>query len=88
MNNQYELMKRHFPALLRKYRMAAGLTQREVSEKAEMSSSHYSKLERGKRWPRTMLQFFLLADALGVTATTLIEALDEEIKKEKARPQK
>jgi len=85
MNNQYELMKRHFPAVLRKYRMALGLTQREVSEKARMSRSHYSKLEMGKRWPRTMSQLFLLAQAFGVKATDLFEALEEEAKEENTR---
>jgi len=82
MNNQYELMKRYFPAVLRKYRTASGLTQREVAEKAKMSGSHYSKLETGKRWPRTVAQVVFLAEALGVAANDLLWELAEEVKKE------
>src|SRR5438105_14114726 len=53
-----------FGDLLRRYRLAAGLTQEELAEKAQVSPRAISDLERGARsrpWRETVQ---LLADAL------------------------
>ena len=55
-------------ALLRRYRLAAGLTQEELAEKAGLSVNAISTLERGiSRMPRRDT-IALLADALGLQA--------------------
>jgi non-specific serine/threonine protein kinase len=58
-----------FSALLRRYRLAAGLTQAELAERAGLSVKGLSLLENGKRqtpYPHTVT---LLARALGLTAS-------------------
>lgn len=59
-----------FSGLLRSLRMAAGLTQEELAEAAKVSYRTISDLERGiSRSPRRDTTR-LLADALGLSATT------------------
>jgi predicted ATPase/DNA-binding XRE family transcriptional regulator len=65
-----------FGDLLRRYRLAAGLTQEELAEKSQISPRAISDLERGQRtrpWRETIQ---LLAQALQVTASdrALLEA--------------
>src|SRR5947207_11964553 len=55
-----------FGDLLRRYRLAAGLTQEELAERAQVSPRAISDLERGARsrpWRETIQ---LLVDALGL----------------------
>ena len=56
-----------FGALLKRYREAAGLTQEELAERAELSVRGLIYLERGQRrpYPSTVRR---LADALGYAA--------------------
>src|SRR6516225_3602971 len=59
---------RTFGDLLRRYRLAAGLTQEELAERARLSLHAVSDLERGARnrpWRETIL---LLAEALHLEA--------------------
>src|SRR5438874_1803611 len=65
-----------FGDLLRRYRLAAGLTQEELAERAQISPRAISDLERGARnrpWRDTIQ---LLASALKLDASerTLLEA--------------
>src|SRR5262249_22052922 len=57
-----------FGDLLRRYRLAAGLTQDELAERAQMSVCGISDLERGFRQIPRRSTVDLLADALRLTA--------------------
>lgn len=57
-----------FGVLLRRYRVAAGLTQEALAERARMSAAGISTLESGKRQTPQSQTVDLLADALGLTA--------------------
>ena len=62
-----------FAALLKQYRMAVGLTQEELAERAQLSIRAVSDLERGVKsrpYPATIR---LLANALQLTATERAE---------------
>ena len=80
MEKQHKITERYFHIVLRKYRTTTGLTQEEVSERAEMSKSFYSMMELGKRWP-SIDRLFLIAKALNVRPSELIAALEEEAEK-------
>ncbi len=57
-----------FGTLLRRHRLAAGLWQEALAERARMSTDGISALERGtRRWPQRET-VALLADALGLSA--------------------
>lgn len=57
-------------AQIRKFRKEAGLTQHQLSEKADLPQSHVSVLERGKHSPshKTLSK---IAEALGIELHTL-----------------
>jgi predicted ATPase/class 3 adenylate cyclase len=58
-----------FAALLKRYRLAAGLSQEELASRAGLSSRGISDLERGIRVNPRPATVRLLADALGLSAT-------------------
>ena len=68
----------HFGALLRRWRIAAGLTQEELAERAGLSSDAVAALERGRRRAPRRGTVALLADGLGVGASGLA-ALEEAV---------
>ena len=57
-----------FGALLRRYRLTAGLSQEALSERARLSSSAVSALEAGRRTAPRPATVALLADALALSA--------------------
>ncbi len=57
---------------VRRARLAAGLTQEELSERSGFSQQYVSGLERGKRNP-TIVSLYELAQALGVSHVALVE---------------
>lgn len=59
---------RSFADLLRRYRMAAGLTQEELAERAGVSARAISALETGERRAPRKDTVALLAKALGLTS--------------------
>jgi transcriptional regulator with XRE-family HTH domain len=64
---------------LRKARKAAGLSQEQLSFRAEVDRTYISDLERGKKSP-TIETLYRLCEALGVSASELI-ARDEKARK-------
>jgi branched-chain amino acid transport system substrate-binding protein len=56
-----------FASLLRRYRLAAGLTQEELAERAHLSREAVGALERGDRRAPRKETFDLLAEALALT---------------------
>src|SRR5436305_926005 len=65
-----------FGTLLKRYRLAAGLTQEELAEQAALSRSGVADLERGARTQPRRETVQLLAEALHLSATerSLLEA--------------
>ncbi len=57
-----------FAGLLRRHRLAAGLSQEELAERAHLSREAISTLERGTRRAPRQETIDLLADALGLTS--------------------
>ncbi len=62
-----------FGALLRRYRLAAGLTQEELAERARLSLAAINTLERGARLAPRKETVALLAEALALTASERAE---------------
>lgn len=54
------------------YRLAAGLTQREIADRMGVDRSYVSGLEMGKRNP-TIITLWVIAEALGVTPADLLK---------------
>ena len=65
---------------LRKARLAAGLTQEELSFRANTHRVYISELERNKKSP-TMDALFRICDALGISASTIIARVERAQKK-------
>ncbi|MEZ4499932.1 MAG: helix-turn-helix domain-containing protein [Thermomicrobiales bacterium] len=69
--------------LIRRYRLAAGLSQEDLAERAGLSVRGISDLERGRRLSPHMETLRLLSDALGLDdqqRASLIEAARPELK--------
>ena len=79
MDNQ-QITQRYLQHILRRYRLAAGLTQEQLSEKIGISVSYYGMMEIGRKWPNINM-LFRISEALGVRPGELIDALEEEAKK-------
>jgi transcriptional regulator with XRE-family HTH domain len=65
---------RAFGRNLKKYRVAAGLTQVTLSERCFLGCERVSLLERGKLAP-SLLVLLMLSDALGVAVGELVEGV-------------
>ena len=57
-----------------------GLSQEVVSGLADIGRTHLSAIERGVRKP-TLETFFKIAEALGVSASVLMQDIENELKK-------
>lgn len=64
-------MRRVVGENVRKYRLAKGLTQEEMSALSGFGQNYLSDLERGRRNP-TVVTLWELSQALGVTPADLI----------------
>jgi transcriptional regulator with XRE-family HTH domain len=60
------------------YRETAGLTQKELAERAGLSASYVSRIERGKANPR-LLALDRLAQALGANVAELLDVGGSEL---------
>lgn len=65
-----------FGPVLRMFRHATALTQEELGERLGVASPYISMLESGKKYPNLEM-LFKVADALGVSASSIIAAMEE-----------
>ena len=77
MEDNQQITRRHFHSVLRRYRHHAGLTQEQMAERMNVSVGFFGMMEVGRRWPNIDM-LFRIANALGVRAGELIDALEEE----------
>ena len=68
----------NFQHVLRRYRLAAGLTQEQLSEKMGISLGYLCTMEVGRKWPHLDM-LFIIAKALNVRPSELIAALEDEL---------
>ncbi len=80
MEQQQGITQRHFQHVLRRYRLAAGLTQEHLSEKIGISLGFYSMMEIGQKWPNINM-LFRIAASLGKRQGELIDGLEKKAKK-------
>lgn len=66
--------------ILQKFREERGLSQEVVSGLADIGRTHLSAIERGVRKP-TLETFFRISDALGIKASVIISAIEQEMEK-------
>ena len=64
--------------LLKRYRLARGLTQRQVASRAKIKPASYSHYETGRQMPSAEV-FPRLAKALGVEPFDLTKILDPDV---------
>ena len=67
--------------VLQRFREQKKQSQELVSGFAGIGRTHLSAIERGERKP-TLETLFKIADALGVKASVIIAAIEEEIEKQ------
>lgn len=68
----------HFGLALREVRLAAGLSQEELSFRAEVHTNYVSLLERGKQSP-TLGVIVRLASALSVSPESLVAKMSKRL---------
>ncbi len=66
--------------VIQRYREKKGLSQEVLSSFADIGRTHLSAIERGIRKP-TLETFFKISEALGMNASDLMKAIEDEIKK-------
>lgn len=74
------LAKTFMPAVLRRYRDAAGLSQQELADQVGISKSYISSLELGYRAPNLNL-LVKIAQTLGIKAGKLVDDMVEDAEK-------
>lgn len=75
------LAKTFMPAVLRRYRDAAGLSQQQLADSVGIAKSYISSLELGYRAPNLNL-LVKIAGALNIRPGELVEAMVEDAEKE------
>jgi transcriptional regulator with XRE-family HTH domain len=68
-------LAQRFGEVLRRQRLAAGLSQEALAAKAQLHRNYVGLLERGQRMP-TILVVQQLAGALGMSMTDLLTAVE------------
>ena len=63
-----------------KLRGSRGITQEVLSGLSDIGRTHLSAIERGERKP-TLETIYRIANALGVSMTTIISAIEDELNK-------
>ena len=71
-----DTLQQRFGHLIRRRRLAAGLGQEALADKAHLHRTHVSLLERGKRMP-SLAVIKKLAAALDTTMASLMEELEQ-----------
>jgi transcriptional regulator with XRE-family HTH domain len=72
-----DTLQQRFGSLIRRRRLAIGLGQEALADKATLHRTHVSLLERGKRMP-SLLVVQKLAKALDTTMASLMEELEKD----------
>jgi transcriptional regulator with XRE-family HTH domain len=72
-----DTLQQQFGSLIRRRRLALGLGQEALADKAGLHRTHVSLLERGKRMPSLQV-IKKLAAALDTTMASLMEELEGE----------
>jgi transcriptional regulator with XRE-family HTH domain len=72
-----DTLQQRFGSLIRRRRLAAGLGQEALADRAALHRTHVSLLERGRRMP-SLLVVQKLAAALGTTMAGLMAELEGE----------
>lgn len=70
-------LQRQFGAVVRRKRLALGLSQEALSEKAGLHRTYVGLLERGLRMP-SILVAQKVAEALGTTTGSLLAEVEQE----------
>lgn len=65
--------------VIQKFREEKGKSQEVISGFAGIGRTHLSAIERGERKP-TLETLFRIADALGVKPSTIVAAIEDEIR--------
>ena len=68
-----------FGPVLRNLRLERNWTQAELGEKLGVAPQHVSMLESSKKFP-SLQMLFLVAEALGVSLTSIASAMEERLK--------
>lgn len=76
-----QLAKTYMPIILKRYRNAAGISQRELARRAGICKSYISSLESGLRAPNLNV-LVKIADSIGVRPGVLVDAMVDEAFKE------
>lgn len=66
--------------VIQKFREDKGLSQEVVSGFADIGRTHLSAIERGARKP-TLETFYRIAEAMNIKPSTLLQKIEEEVKK-------
>ena len=74
------LAKTFMPAVIRRYRDAAGMSQQELADQVGISKSYISSLELGYRAPSLNL-LVKIAQALGVAPGEMVDAMVADAEK-------
>ena len=72
-------LERAFGDVLRKHRLAMGLTQEELALQAELDRTFLSLMERGLRRP-SLTTIFILSRQFGLTPAQLVQEVDERLR--------
>lgn len=73
-----------FGGVLQRHRARVGLSQEELAFRADVDRTFVSRLERGIRQP-TITTLIGLAEALGTSASILVQEAEAEYKRAKPR---
>jgi transcriptional regulator with XRE-family HTH domain len=80
MEDSEKIARRFMPTVIRRYRNRAGLSQQQFADSVGVSKGFISALEGGRSVPNLDM-LVQLAEALGVPAGTLVDAMVEEATK-------
>lgn len=69
---------RAFGPVLKHFRIERKLTQEELAEKVGVVTSYVSMMESGQKFPNLEM-LFALAEALGLTASELVGAMEHHL---------
>jgi len=68
--------------VIQRFREEKGLSQEVLSGFADIGRTHLSAIERGTRKP-TLETFFRISEAMNISPSVIIKAIEDEISKQK-----